>query len=98
MQLGIDHLVACFGGVSAFAEALKQHDSKNVMTTAATYKWRTCGSLPLVQLQKLTTLAEAQGKSLDLNALLQKNESLERTGTTQTNRVIISDTTMRDSE
>ena len=50
------------------------------------------------QLQKLTALAEAQGRPLDLNAFLQKNESLERTEMTQTNRVIIFDTTMRDGE
>ena len=98
MQLDIDRLVAYFGGVNALAEALKQHDPENAATTAAIYKWRTRGSLPLVQLQKLTALAEAQGRPLDLNAFLQKNESLERTEMTQTNRVIIFDTTMRDGE
>ena len=79
MQLDIDRLVAYFGGVNALAEALKQHDPENAATTAAIYKWRTRGSLPLAQLQKLTALAEAQGRPLDLNAFLQKNESLERT-------------------
>lgn len=98
MQLDIDRLVAYFGGVNALAEALKQHDPENAATTAAIYKWRTRGSLPLAQLQKLTALAEAQGRSLDLNAFLQKNESLERTEMTQTNRVIIFDTTLRDGE
>ena len=98
MQLDIDRLVAYFGGVNALAEALKQHDPENAATTAAIYKWRTRGSLPLAQLQKLTALAEAQGRPLDLNAFLQKNESLERTEMTQTNRVIIFDTTMRDGE
>lgn len=98
MQLDIDRLVAYFGGVNALAEALKQHDPENAATTAAIYKWRTRGSLPLAQLQKLTALAEAQGRPLDLNAFLQKNESLERTEMTQTNRVIIFDTTLRDGE
>ena len=98
MQLDIDRLVAYFGGVNSLAEALKQHDPENAATTAAIYKWRTRGSLPLAQLQKLTALAEAQGRPLDLNAFLQKNESLERTEMTQTNRVIIFDTTMRDGE
>ncbi|HEZ3612553.1 TPA: 2-isopropylmalate synthase [Neisseria meningitidis] len=98
MQLDIDRLVAYFGGVNALAEALKQHDSENAATTAAIYKWRTRGSLPLAQLQKLTALAESQGRPLDLNAFLQKNESLERTEMTQTNRVIIFDTTLRDGE
>ena len=98
MQLDIDRLVAYFGGVNALAEALKQHDPENAATTAAIYKWRTRGSLPLAQLQKLTALAEAQGRPLDLNAFLQKNESLERTEMTQTNCVIIFDTTMRDGE
>ena len=72
MQLDIDRLVAYFGGVNALAEALKQHDPENAATTAAIYKWRTRGSLPLAQLQKLTALAEAQGRPLDLNAFLQK--------------------------
>ncbi|ANX97773.1 2-isopropylmalate synthase [Neisseria meningitidis] len=98
MQLDIDRLVAYFGGVNALAEALKQHDPENAATTAAIYKWRTRGSLPLAQLQKLTALAESQGRPLDLNAFLQKNESLERTEMTQTNRVIIFDTTLRDGE
>lgn len=98
MQLDIDRLVAYFGGVNALAEALKQHDSENAATTAAIYKWRTRGSLPLAQLQKLTALAESQGRPLDLNAFLQKNESLERTEMTQANRVIIFDTTLRDGE
>lgn len=98
MQLDIDRLVAYFGGVNALAKALKQHDPENAATTAAIYKWRTRGSLPLAQLQKLTALAESQGRPLDLNAFLQKNESLERTEMTQTNRVIIFDTTLRDGE
>lgn len=98
MQLDIDRLVAYFGGVNALAEALKQHDPENAATTAAIYKWRTRGSLPLAQLQKLTALAESQGRPLDLNAFLQKNESQERTEMTQANRVIIFDTTLRDGE
>ncbi|HEZ3760213.1 TPA: 2-isopropylmalate synthase [Neisseria meningitidis] len=98
MQLDIDRLVAYFGGVNALAEALKQHDPENAATTAAIYKWHTRGSLPLAQLQKLTALAESQGRPLDLNAFLQKNESLERTEMTQANRVIIFDTTLRDGE
>ncbi len=98
MQLDIDRLVAYFGGVNALAEALKQHDPENAATTAAIYKWRTRGSLPLAQLQKLTALAEAQGRCLDLNAFLQKQDSLERNDMTQTNSVIIFDTTLRDGE
>ncbi|MRN36943.1 2-isopropylmalate synthase [Neisseria brasiliensis] len=98
MQLDIDRLVAYFGGVNALAEALKQHDPENAATTAAIYKWRTRGSLPLAQLQKLTALAEAQGRRLDLNAFLKKQDSLERNDMTQTNRVIIFDTTLRDGE
>ena len=98
MQLDIDRLVAYFGGVNALAEALKQHDPDHAASTAAIYKWRTRGSLPLAQLQKLTALAEAQGRPLDLNAFLQKQDSLERNNMTQTNRVIIFDTTLRDGE
>ena len=98
MQLDIDRLVAYFGGVNALAEALKQHDPDNAASTAAIYKWRIRGSLPLTQLQKLTALAEAQGRPLDLNAFLQKQNSLEKNEMTQSNRVIIFDTTLRDGE
>ncbi|STZ76178.1 2-isopropylmalate synthase [Bergeriella denitrificans] len=98
MQLDIDRLIAYFGGVNALAEALKQQDPDHAASTAAIYKWRTRRSLPLAQLQKLTALAEAQGRPLDLNAFLQKQDTLERTEMTQTNRVIIFDTTLRDGE
>ena len=100
MQLNIDRLIAYFGGVNALAEALKQQDPQNAASTAAIYKWRTRGSLPLAQLQKLTALAEAQGRPLDLNAFMQQQTTLEKNTmtTSQNNRVIIFDTTMRDGE
>ena len=88
MQLDIDRLVAYFGGVNALAEALKQHDPENAATTAAIYKWRITRFPAFGSVAKLTALAEAQGRPLDLNAFT-KNESLERTEMTQTNRVII---------
>ncbi|MFC3874709.1 2-isopropylmalate synthase [Neisseria musculi] len=98
MQLDIDRLIAYFGGVNALAEALKAHDPENAASTAAIYKWRTRGSLPLAQLQKLTALAEAQGRPLDLNAFLQQHTTLEKQTMPQNNRVIIFDTTLRDGE
>ena len=100
MQLNIDRLITYFGGVNALAEALKQQDPQNAASTAAIYKWRTRGSLPLAQLQKLTALAEAQGRPLDLNAFMQQQTTLEKNimTTSQNNRVIIFDTTMRDGE
>ena len=98
MQLDIDRLIAYFGGVNALAEALKQQDPHHAASTAAIYKWRTRGSLPLNQLQKLTALAEAQGRPLDLNAFLQQQESLEKTTMPKDKRVIIFDTTLRDGE
>ncbi|UOO82556.1 2-isopropylmalate synthase [Uruburuella testudinis] len=98
MQLDIDRLIAYFGGVNALAEALKQQDPQHAASTAAIYKWRTRGSLPLNQLQKLTALAEAQGRPLDLNAFLQQQESLEKTTMPKDQRVIIFDTTLRDGE
>lgn len=98
MQLDIDRLIAYFGGVNALAEALKQQDPHSAASTAAIYKWRTRGSLPLNQLQKLTALAEAQGRPLDLNAFLQQQESLEKTTMPKEQRVIIFDTTLRDGE
>ena len=99
MKLDIDLLIAYFGGVNALAEALRQHDPEGAASTAAIYKWRTRGSLPLAQLQRLTALAEAQGRPIDLNAFMQQQTTLEKnTVQPQSNRVIIFDTTMRDGE
>ncbi len=98
MQLDIDRLIAYFGGVNALAEALKQQDPENAASTAAIYKWRTRGSLPLNQLQKLTALAQAQGRPLDLNAFIHQQAELEKNTMNTNNRVIIFDTTMRDGE
>ncbi|KPN73277.1 2-isopropylmalate synthase [Neisseria sp. 74A18] len=99
MQLDIDRLIAYFGGVNALAEALREHDPENAASTAAIYKWRIRGSLPLAQLQKLTALAESQGRPLDLNAFLKQKTSLEKQTMPQNNnRVIIFDTTLRDGE
>ncbi|OSI25384.1 2-isopropylmalate synthase [Neisseria dumasiana] len=99
MQLDIDRLIAYFGGVNALAEALRKHDPENAASTAAIYKWRIRGSLPLAQLQKLTALAESQGRPLDLNAFLKQQTSLEKQTMPQNNnRVIIFDTTLRDGE
>ncbi|SAY50324.1 2-isopropylmalate synthase [Neisseria weaveri] len=98
MQLDIDRLIAYFGGVNALAEALKEHDPEQAASTAAIYKWRTRGSLPLNQLQKLVSLAEVQGRPLDLNAFLQQQNNLEKQTMPQDNRIIIFDTTLRDGE
>lgn len=100
MQLNIDRLIAYFGGVNALAEALKLHYPDNAASTAAIYKWRKRGSLPLNQLQKIILMAEKQNKPLDINAFMQHNNTtLERPRMTSTNnRVIIFDTTLRDGE
>ena len=98
MQLDIDRLIAYFGGVNALAEALKQQDPEHAASTAAIYKWRTRGSLPLAQLQKLPALAQAQGRPLDLNAFIHRQAELEKNTMNTNNRVIIFDTTMRDGE
>ena len=100
MQLNIDRLIAYFGGVNALAEALKQHYPDNAASTAAIYKWRKRGSLPLNQLQKIILMAEKQNKPMDINAFMQHNNTtLERPRMTSTNnRVIIFDTTLRDGE
>lgn len=98
MQLDIDRLIAYFGGVNALAEALKQQDPEHAASTAAIYKWRTRGSLPLAQLQKLTALAQAQGRPLDLNTFIHQQAELEKNTMNTNNRVIIFDTTMRDGE
>ena len=98
MQLDINRLIAYFGGVNALADALKQMNPKQAVSTAAIYKWRTRGSLPLNQLQKLTALAEMQGRPLDLNAFMHQQTILEKTTMNTNNRVIIFDTTLRDGE
>ncbi|EGZ44482.1 2-isopropylmalate synthase [Neisseria wadsworthii] len=98
MQLDIDRLIAYFGGVNALAEALKKHDPDNAASTAAIYKWRTRGSMPLNQLQKLSALAEAQGRPLDLNAFMNQQTTLEKPAMPTHNRIIIFDTTLRDGE
>lgn len=98
MQLDIDRLIAYFGGVNALADALKQFDPQNHTSTAAIYKWRTRGSLPLHQLQKLIALAQSQGKQLDLNAFIQHKPYLEKSVMNADSRIIIFDTTLRDGE
>ncbi|KPN71501.1 2-isopropylmalate synthase [Neisseria sp. 83E34] len=98
MQLDIDRLIAYFGGVNALAEALKKYDPDNAASTAAIYKWRTRGSMPLNQLQKLSALAEAQGRPLDLNAFMNQQTTLEKPAMPTNNRIIIFDTTLRDGE
>lgn len=99
MQLNIDKLVAYFGGVNALADALKKHYPEDPISTAAIYKWRSRGSLPLSQLQKLTALAQMQGKPIDLNSFMQ-SEAVGGAGVgrPQSNRLIIFDTTLRDGE
>ena len=99
MQLDIDRLIAYFGGVTTLSEALKAQDPEQGASPAAIYKWRTRGSLPLAQLQKLTTLAESQGRPLDLNAFMQQQDNLEKESVANPNRrVVIFDTTLRDGE
>ena len=98
MQLDINRLIAYFGGVNALSDALKQMNPEQAVSTAAIYKWRTRGSLPLNQLQKLTALAEAQNRPLDLNAFMHQQPLLEKTAMNTNNRVIIFDTTLRDGE
>ena len=98
MQLDIDRLIAYFGGVNALSEALKKQDPDHAVSTAAIYKWLTRASLPLAQLQKLSALAEAQGRPLDLNAFMHHQTTLEKPAMSQTNQVIIFDTTLRDGE
>ena len=99
MKLDIDLLIAYFGGVNALAEALRRHDPEGAASTAAIYKWRTRGSLPLAQLQRLTALAEAQGRPLDLNAFLEQQPTLQRAPAQPGNsHIVIFDTTLRDGE
>lgn len=101
MQPDIEQLIDFFGGVNALADALKQHFPDEPVSSAAIYKWRARGSLPLAQLQKLALLAQKQGRTLDIDALIHGNSPIT-TPTEHTmsanNRVIIFDTTLRDGE
>lgn len=97
-QLDIERLIDYFGGVNALAQAFQGAFPDSPLSTAAIYKWRTRGSLPLAQLQKLTQLAQQQGRRLDLNAFITSTPTLEHTMPTANNRVIIFDTTLRDGE
>lgn len=103
MSVDIDRLIAYFGGVNALANALKLHFSEEAISTAAIYKWRKRGSLPLAQLQKLVKLAILLGNPIDLNSFLKNNTELEsgvmnQANTSKSNRLIIFDTTLRDGE
>ena len=101
MQPDIEQLIDFFGGVNALADALKQYFPDEPVSSAAIYKWRARGSLPLAQLQKLALLAQKQGRTLDIDALIHGNSPIT-TPTEHTmsanNRVIIFDTTLRDGE
>ncbi|WP_037588284.1 2-isopropylmalate synthase [Stenoxybacter acetivorans] len=98
MELDIKRLIAYFDGVNALAEALKQHFPDNAASTAAIYKWRVRSSLPLNQLEKLVSLAEIQGKPLDLNAFMKYHPLFGEKPMSGNKRVIIFDTTLRDGE
>ncbi|MDO5687522.1 MAG: 2-isopropylmalate synthase [Neisseria sp.] len=99
MQSDIERLIDFFGGVNALTEALAQHFPEETVSAAAIYKWRSRGSLPLAQLQRLSALAQLQGRTLNINPLINGKSAapLEHT-MTQSNRVIIFDTTLRDGE
>lgn len=98
MQLDINRLIAYFGGVNALSDALKEADPENAVSAAAIYKWRTRSSLPVKQLQKLSALAEKQGRPLNLNAFMYQQDNLEKPQMNTNQRVIIFDTTLRDGE
>ncbi len=99
MQIDIERLIDYFGGVNALSSALKEHFPTDSISTAAIYKWRARGSMPLAKLEQMTTLAEIQGRPIDLNTFL-KNRSMEplERQMTENKRVIIFDTTLRDGE
>ncbi len=99
MQIDIERLIDYFGGVNALSSALKEQFPDDSISTAAIYKWRTRGSMPLAKLEQMTTLAEIQGRPIDLNTFLKNRatEPLER-HMTENKRVIIFDTTLRDGE
>lgn len=99
MQIDIERLIDYFGGVNALSHALKEQFPEDSISTAAIYKWRARGSMPLAKLEQITTLAETQGRPIDLNTFLKNRttEPLERK-MTENKRVIIFDTTLRDGE
>lgn len=97
MQLDIEKLIEFFGGVNPLVSALKRHLPDQHISASAIYKWKARGSLPLNQLNKLVLLAEKQGQSLDLNALIKQPSYLEHANM-KNNHIVIFDTTLRDGE
>ena len=93
-KMNIDEIVQFFGGVAKLAQdsALLLPDTP--ISQAAIYKWKSRGSIPVAQLQKLAQLANAQGRDFNLNMLVHKEKTMNKTH----NRVVIFDTTLRDGE
>ena len=93
-KMNIDEIIHFFGGVAKLAQdsALLLPDTP--ISQAAIYKWKSRGSIPVAQLQKLAQLANAQGRDFNLNMLIHKEKTMNRTH----NRVVIFDTTLRDGE
>lgn len=105
----IDAIIDAFGGVAALADALNDAFPDNPISRAAVYKWRTRGSLPWAQLQKLAALAqkkEMPWQPADFIRLPENGVTLENIEHSPfpeqkmnpSNRVIIFDTTLRDGE
>ncbi|MBR2252018.1 MAG: 2-isopropylmalate synthase [Neisseriaceae bacterium] len=93
-KMNIDEIIHFFGGVAKLAQdsALLLPDTP--ISQAAIYKWKSRGSIPVAQLQKLAQLANAQGRDFNLNMLIHKEKTMNKTH----NRVVIFDTTLRDGE
>ena len=92
--MNIDEIIHFFGGVAKLAQdsALLLPDTP--ISQAAIYKWKSRGSIPVAQLQKLAQLANVQGRDFNLNMLIHKEKTMNKTH----NRVVIFDTTLRDGE
>ncbi|MBN3859655.1 2-isopropylmalate synthase [Neisseriaceae bacterium PsAf] len=92
--LDVSKLIDYFGGVSALEQGLK--DVGVDVSSAAIYKWRQRGSMPMSKLEGLLNLAKKKNLDFDINEFIQ-TETMEHT-TMNPNRVIIFDTTLRDGE
>lgn len=96
-NLNIDNILNRFGGVQALSKIWQQYFPQQTLSVDAIYKWRSRGSIPLNQLQKLSEIAQKQGWFLDINGLI-KNNLAETDKMNHSKQVVIFDTTLRDGE
>ncbi|WP_374337269.1 2-isopropylmalate synthase [Leeia sp.] len=108
MQLDIERLISDFGGPAVLCEAFNQAFPDDPLSRAAIYKWRERGSIPLAQVNRLSVVAQQQGRSFSIHHYLAAEGSPAVTipvvtasqpqVSNMSDRLYIFDTTLRDGE